>query len=331
MYKYTVDKTAFFCYTIIEVVTLSTGITSAVSQQVIIMAIYIAFGAILTKYKKLSQHGTKQMSFLLLHVVTPCVIISSFQGRNMDDMKELLTAFAISILIHIIAIFVAWLFFANKKKNLNWHINRFCVAYSNCGFMGIPLLAASLGAKGVFIGSAYLVVFNVFTWTQGLGMFVGSNGKVSFKKVIFSPGIIGIAISGIIMGLNLKLGTTLTTVVNGLASLNTPVAMILLGIYLGESEFVKAFKNINLYLVCFLRLIFVPVIIIGLMYVLKLDQTLSYALILSTACPCAAISAIFASEYGKDSGFASSVVSVSTLLSLLTLPFVAHIASMIIK
>ncbi len=312
-------------------VVLNTEITSAVSQQVIIMAIYIAFGAIFTKYKKLSNEGTKQMSFLLLHVVTPCVIISSFQGRNMDDMKELLTAFVLSTLIHIIAILVSYPFFLNKKKNKNWVIDRFCSPYSNCGFMGIPLLSAALGAKGVFIGSAYLVVFNIFTWTQGLGMFLGSNGKLSFKKVLLSPGIIGITISGIIMALNLNLGTTVTSVINGLAGLNTPVAMILLGIYLGESEFVKVLKIFNMYVVCFLRLIFIPLIIVALMYVLKLEQTLSFALVLSSSCPCAAISAIFASEYGKDSGYASSVVSISTILSLVTLPFMAYVASLVIK
>ncbi|MBR5508418.1 MAG: AEC family transporter [Clostridia bacterium] len=310
---------------------MNTGITSAVSQQVIIMAIYIIFGAILTKYKKLSQQGTRQMSFLLLHIVTPCVIISSFQGRSMDDMKELLTAFAISIMIHIIAIFVSWLFFLNKKKNSNWEVDRFCSAYSNCGFMGIPLLSAALGAEGVFFGSAYLVVFNIFTWTHGLGTFLGSNGKVSFKKVVFSPGIIGIAVSVIIILLNLNLGTTVTSIINGLAGLNTPVAMILLGIYLGESELFRVFKNINLYLVCFLRLILIPLVIIGIMYVANFDNTFSFSLVLSSACPCAALSAIFASEYGKDSGYASSVVSISTLLSLLTLPLMAYVASLVIK
>ena len=323
-------KVIFFAILLSEVVVLNTSITSAVSQQVIIMAIYIAFGAIFTKCKKLSRVGTKQMSFLLLHVVTPCVIISSFQGRSMEDMKELLTAFAISTVIHIIAIFVSWLFFLSKKKNSNWEVDRFCSAYSNCGFMGIPLLSAALGAEGVFFGSAYLVVFNIFTWTQGLGTFLGSNGKVSLKKVVFSPGIIGIAVSVIIILLNLNLGTTFTSVINGLAGLNTPVAMILLGIYLGESELFRVFKNINLYLVCFLRLILIPLVIIGLMYVMKLDSTLSFSLVLSSACPCAALSAIFASEYGKDSGYASSVVSISTLFSLLTLPLMAYVASMII-
>ena len=57
---------------------MNTDISMAVATQVIIMAIYIAIGFLLTKINFLSRNGTKQMSDLLINIVTPCVIIMAF-------------------------------------------------------------------------------------------------------------------------------------------------------------------------------------------------------------------------------------------------------------
>ncbi len=310
---------------------MQSGITSAVSNQVMLMAIYIAVGFVFTKLKMFSQKSSKQMTDLLLYIVTPCVIVKAFQdGYEADSASKLAVAFLLAIGFHVMMVLLTKLIYIKSKNKDRAVVDRFSISFSNCGFMGIPLLEAALGPEGVFAGSAYLAVFNVFVWTQGYKMFNSGNGKISYVKVFLNPGVIGVTLSAILVFSGIRLPSIATTAINGMSALNTPVAMVLLGIYLAETNLKVALSSLSLYGVCILRLIAMPLVIIGVMWLLKVEYMVAFATILSGACPCATISAIFAAQFGKNSGYASSVVAVSTVLSLVTLPFVAYVASTVL-
>ena len=308
------------------------NIVSAVANQVFIMALLMAIGFILTKTKILSSSGSRQMSHLLVNIVTPCVIVMAFQDKNSNNsLSDFMIAFFLCALIHLVFIILSKCFFIKSKNNDKKIINLSCSAYSNCGFMGLPLLGAAIGPAGVFIGSAYVAMFNIFIWTHCYGEFNKASGTSSLKKAFINPGIIGVVAALVLFTLNIQLPGAVYTTVNYMAQLNTPIAMLLLGIYLGESKIFASLKNPSIYIVCFFRLLVLPVIIIILLSFLPFNPTILMTLSLSCACPCAAITAIFASESGKDSGYASSVVAISTLFSLATLPLIAYFASMLIK
>ena len=77
-------------------------------------------------------------------------------------------------------------------------IERFSCLYSNCAFMGIPLIQGVYGTEGVFCLTAYVTMFNLCSWTHGVVMMKG--GKPNFKqmlKSLLSPSII-VTIIGII-------------------------------------------------------------------------------------------------------------------------------------
>lgn len=52
-------------------------------------------------------------------------------------------------------------------------VARMSAMYSNCGFMAFPLISAVLGEIGVFYGSAFVGMFNLFLWTQGRALLLG--------------------------------------------------------------------------------------------------------------------------------------------------------------
>ncbi|MRN27060.1 AEC family transporter, partial [Romboutsia ilealis] len=84
-------------------------------------------------------------------------------------VRGLLTAFAAAFAAHIIAILIAR-FLVPEKNNPNYYLDRFGSIYSNCGFIGIPLIYSVLGNEGVFYLTAYMTMFNLFTWTHGLSL-----------------------------------------------------------------------------------------------------------------------------------------------------------------
>ncbi|MDD2375100.1 MAG: hypothetical protein PHD23_07075, partial [Eubacteriales bacterium] len=71
-----------------------------VAEQVVILFLLIAVGLIMAKVKWVDDNGIRQMTQLLLMIVTPCVIIDSFQ---MDFSVDLLTGLVISVISAVVS------------------------------------------------------------------------------------------------------------------------------------------------------------------------------------------------------------------------------------
>lgn len=85
-------------------------------------------------------------------------------------------------------------------------VERFSVIYSNCGFIGIPLVQALFGNEGVFYLTAVMTAFNILVWTHGLFLFTGGE-KFSIKgllKALCSPSILAVPIGLICFLLRLR-------------------------------------------------------------------------------------------------------------------------------
>lgn len=307
------------------------NIAPLVAQQVFIMLVLIIVGFILTKNKIISQAGSKAFSDVLLTIVTPSVLIRAYQiDFDMSVVKEILLGFALSILTHVVFIALSYLIFRDRKDLYRQKVRRFTSIYTNCGFMGIPLLAATLGDKGVVVGSTYLAVFNVVVWTQGYYIYCEDFKLLSFKKLLKNPGVVGTCIALLLFFFRIRIGGVVKDAIGYVADLNTPLAMMVLGTYLARSELAKALKNIDIYLISFVRLLLLPVIILLLFRVIGVNYDIAICLILPAACPCAAIAAMFAEKAEMDPGLPSQIVSVTTIVSLATLPLLAYLASVIL-
>ena len=304
------------------------NITQLVAQQVAIMLILIIIGSILFKTKVISEKGSKEISNILLNIVTPALLIKAYQIEfDINILKDILLGFALSILIHLIFIVISKLIFFKVKDNYKKKILKFTNVYSNAGFMGIPLIAAALGDEGVIIGSTYLASFNIIVWTHGLILYSEDRKVLSFKNLLKNPGIIGVTLALVLFFFKIRLKGVFAQSVEYVADLNTPLAMILLGTYLANSNLKSALTNISTYVICFTRLILLPVIVMVVFCVLNVKYSIFMPLILPAACPCAAMAAIYAQKFGYDPGYPSQIVSFTTLVSILTLPFITYLST----
>jgi len=304
------------------------NIIQLVSQQVAIMLILIIVGSILFKTKVISEKGSKEIANILLNIVTPALLIKAYQvDFDVNVLIDIITGFGLSVLIHIIYILVSKFMFSGVKDNYNKTVLKFTNVYSNAGFMGIPLIAAALGDEGVIIGSTYLASFNIIVWTHGLLLYSQDKNVLSVKNLIKNPGIIGVTLALVLFFFQIRLKGVLAQSVEYVADLNTPLAMILLGTYLANSNLKSALTNISTYVICFTRLILLPVIVMVVFYFLDVKYSIFMPLILPAACPCAAMAAIYAQKFGYDPGYPSQIVSFTTLVSILTLPFITYLST----
>ncbi len=294
--------------------------------QVIILFILILLGVILNKTKILNDGAIKGMTDMVLYFVTPAAIINSFiREYSSKLLKNLGIGLIATIAAHILFIIIASLLIRSKKLERQ-KVLQFGVIFSNCGYMSLPLLDAVLGSDGVFYGATYIAVFQLVTWSYGVFLMGDGLKSVTPKKVLLSPGIIGFVIAVLIFVCRIPMPEVVKTPISYMASLNTPLPMIIIGFHLANSNVLSGLRDIKLLFATFLKLAVCPMLVVLLLYVCGLRGTMPLALSICASAPTAAITTMFAAKFGKDTGLSVTMVSLTTLLSVVSMPLVVTFA-----
>ena len=297
--------------------------------QVVTLFLLMAFGFAGGKTGLITKEGSKVMTNVLLYFVTPCLIVNSFNIEyDPERLMGLLTCLLASLLIHGGLIAAAILIFRGKEEKRN-RVLRFALVFSNAGYMGIPLQEAVLGEEGVFYGSVYIAVFNLTLWTFGVVCSTGNIKDISGKKLITNPGIIGVVLGILLFLLPLKLPAVISSVVGNMASLNTPLAMLIIGFFLAESNLLAALRDKGVYLVAFLRLIAAPLAVLGILYLCGVRDAVLVSLITAASAPVAAATSMFATRFDNDITLSVNLVTITTILSIATMPLIVAFAQLL--
>lgn len=300
--------------------------------QIIEMFLMIGIGMICYKKNIITDAGSSQVSTFIMTFVAPCVIIHSFQRSYDPDMfRQLITSFVLSVLLLVISIGIATLMFPKSKTD--YADKRMSVIFSNNGFMALPLLQALFGDSGVFIGSINIVVTNILIWTYGVWLLSrasGKNVKTDWRKIVFNPGTLGFYIGLLLFLTSTQLPMVLTDTVTFFSNLNTPLAMVVLGIYLAQSSLSDLLRDRSAYVICAGRLLLIPLITIALILLLPFDPEVSSVLLVSVSTPCAVASSMFAQMCGTNYRYAGRIIAFSTVVSAVTMPLVLSLYQMLL-
>lgn len=294
-------------------------------NQTLIMLILIIVGIICKKTKIITDDGNKELSKLVLTVVNPIVILMAYQKDYKPQLvKNLLIAFGLSILSYIILIVAAYLLIP-QKDGRETQIERFSAIYSNCGFMGIPLVNALFGSEGIFYLTAFLTVFNLVVWTHGIILISGERNLKNIVKVFYSPVIISIVLGIIMFFAQIRLPDIITDSLNFISNLNIPLAMIVSGVTIADTKILKLLKKPGIYYVSFLKLILLPLILIAAFSLFNVNEQVRITVLVAASAPAAAMCTLQCIRYEKNSLYASEIFAASTILSVVTLPIIVHI------
>ena len=298
-----------------------------VGQQVLILFILILTGYALGKKQIIGEAAGKALSDIALLLSTPCVIALSFEREfSVAVIKDLGFAVLMALAVHLIAIGVAQVLY--RKNTPRDRVLRASAVLSNAGFMGLPLQQAVLGEQGVFYGAAYVTVFTLTLWSYGLLTMDTSSRRLSAKKLFINPGVIGLVAGMVILLMPFELPTLIRTPMQHLGNLNTPIPMLFIGYSLSKVDLGRALRNRSYYLACAVRLLLVPVISIGILYLCGLRGTLLCSMAIAGSAPIAAAVSMFANRYGQDTETSANLVALSTVFSVITMPiFVALVQS----
>ena len=299
-------------------------------KQIVIMFIILIIGLGCSMKGLITKEGNKQLSAVALHIVNPLLIFMSYQSDYSSELLHgLLWSFLLSGISFGVMILLSTLII--KKKRPEHSLERFSAVYSNCGFIGIPLIRGIYGDEGVLYLTAYVTLFNILVWTHGLMTMKESRDMKSFLKAVRSPCVVAVFIGLIFYLLQIRLPEMLHTSLKYISDMNTPLAMLIAGSAAAQTNVVKALKNKGLYMVAAMKLVLLPLISLLVIQLFPAPSMVVMVVLIASACPVATTGTMFAIQYDKNPERCSEFFAVTTLLSGLTLPVVTTIGQLLIK
>lgn len=294
----------------------------------------IAIGWAAYRFKLVGESSVKGITNLLLFFVAPAVTIHAFQRPfDLGQLGHLGIAAVVDTGAFILTILIAKFVFLprfvqDKDKRVSL---KFGTVYTNAGFLGIPLTFALLGDEGVLYAVVYIAVFTVFVWTHGLSLFEDDGLTVlqKVKQAVLNPGIVGIVVALALYSLSLTLPTPISEAVDYLASMNTPLSMIVIGLSLASFSLRTVFSDGLVWFGTLMRNLVVPLLFVIVLWFIPIGHVAKLAILISVSTPVAATLVMFTVRSDRDSVFPTRLLCLSTLLSIVTLPAVLTLASVL--
>ena len=291
----------------------------AVISQLIALFLMILVGYAAARAQLITPEFRLRLSSLTLNTAAPCIIISSVLESESGVNRAAALGTGVlffAVMIALAAVLVRVLPVPRGQRALD----ELMLIFTNVGFMGIPVIQSLYGASGVALLSMFILVFNLVFFSYGVLLISGGlrlNLRALANACIFA------ALLALVFGLTgWHLPAPVETALAAVGSMNTPLAMMIIGASLAHSDLHAALTNPRLYRVCLLRMLVMPLAMLGTMALLPIDATLGGICVVLAAMPVAGNCAMISDLYTPEDMTASHAVILSTLLSAVTLPLV---------
>lgn len=301
------------------------------AKQVLQLLLMILAGAACCKWGVFKPAQKSVLANLLLYLVVPAMVLDSYLvDFDPATFHNLLLAFLLGALALFVGLAVAFLG--------TWGVNRqvrpimwFACAFSNAGYMGFPLIRALFGEEGLLYASGFVTVFNILIWTIGTTVLSGQvQPRQVVRNVVTCPCILAVAAGLILYLCRVPVPDVIAGPVGSIGDMNTPISMIVTGATIASSDLRKLLQNRNLFRTLAVRMLLIPAVTLLLFALLGIHGTVPTIVLLLEACPCAAITTMFAIQYHHDEDLAAGSVVFSTIGSIVVLPVYALLLTLLL-
>lgn len=331
-----------------------------VARQLAVMAIIVIVSFFFSRKNAFGKEASQYLSRLLLYVINPCMIVSTFDVEfSGQKLRSLGLAIGVSFAFHLAMIVLATLLFARKKSSQGQNslqgqeggrdsLSKIAIVFTNSGFIGIPLINGVFGGEGVFFLMGYILVFNVLLWVWGEWLMTGTMRPL---KVMANPNVLACGAGLAVFCLPFKMPYVIIEPLKMIGACNGAASMILLGLLFsgfggakeksGQGQEraapVKTFAK-PLARDVFLRLVVCPLILLGAtLFAMQAFSSVSQiqlimsVLFIAAACPVGMSVSSFAVVFKKDADYASLLVAVSSAACVVTIPLLVALLELFLR
>ncbi len=306
-------------------------ILETLMNSIILMAILMAVGYYLRSKSILNDDAENSLSFILVNITIPAMVIKAMYIKfSFEQVRTGLSLLGIAIIFHIILVGLGNLGSIRSKDEEKKKMFKFTVPLMNCGFMGFPLVNQLFGNGAMFYATMFQTPNIILMWTYGMSLMIGKDkDKSNMKDILLNPGMIGIYVGLFLYITQIKLPLFAVNLMDLLNNVTTVLAMIIIGSKIKTIGVRDSIVNRQAYYATFFRLVLSPLIMIIMFKFINFEPMIEQIFIIYAALPVATLMPILAQKYGSDGIFASKIVVINHLFSLVTIPLFFWLYSVI--
>lgn len=302
-----------------------------VLKQIAPLFLMMAIGIIVGWTRMVDSNFTRTMSAVSMNVLFPASIIKSFYAEVTTAMLR--EGLSLIIAGGVVLIVTFWLAYGMNRllglKVPSSNVTYFSLMFSNFGFVGVGMLTAIYGDKGLFYMTMFVLLlrfgFNSFG-TVIMQRNAGDSGRIDWRRALINPPIIALAVAVLVMVTRVRFPPVVETTMNALAGCLSPMGMLTIGMITSTFALRDFFSDPKAYILSGIRLLGIPLVGTILMWLAGMRGLMMTAAALTLALPAPANTSLMAERFGGDVKLGTQVVAITNLFSIVTVPIVVAVA-----
>lgn len=315
-----------------------------VSQFILIIGL-LAVGYVCRKLDVIDENAGKYLSKILLCLTIPATAIEAAIGKPLENLANVLVFLGIASALFVVVPLIGKLL----CKIIKWsEVYRLMLTFGNTGFVGIPVSAAVWGQESVFYVTLFMMTFNIAFFTWGVATMKRISGynanaealgrpKPSFKQRVaktwrdlLNPGIISALLALLIFLFQIPIQEDLARLISTVASINTPLAMIVIGASLASVPIKDIFNDKYVYLFAAIKLMALPALVLAVLAFCPIDPLLVGIFVVLECMPVAGNLSMIAIQYHGDINLVSKATALTTLFFIPSVLFWSYIVRLVV-
>lgn len=307
--------------------------TMVILQQMLVLFLVMLVGFLGERKGSLDDITSKKLSWIVVNIANPAMILSSLSGENRIPSQELVVTAMISIGMFLCLMGLA-VVLPNilKAKRSQYGVYRVMTVFSNIGFMGFPIISALYGKEALLYVSLFILPYNILIYTYGILCL--SSEEINLKSSLKKMGNIGVfaSLGALVLYFgNIVLPDLLSQAFDMFANLTAPLSMMVIGASFGTMSLRQMLTDVRLLIFAGIKLILIPVVGMWILVQFVGNSMLLGVCLVMLATPVGSMTAMLAQQYDCDRDLSSRGVALTTLLSVVTIPAVAQICKLFLK
>jgi predicted permease len=301
-----------------------------VINQVLTLFFLMAAGFACAKLKVAGPVMAEKFSTFIMNVSLPAMLLSSFQRPFSNELLgEAGAALAVSAGVYGFS-FLAAFFYPRilGMKGPERGVHRYAVIFSNCGFIGYPMVQSLLGPDYLFHAVLFNIPFSFLAYSVGAWL-ISKEGDEALSlswKTFANPSVIATLLGFMLFIFSVSIPGPLFQSVKMIGDITSPLSMIVIGITLAQANIKQVFGRWRIYVTVAVRLVVLPLLVLAAASALGISRPVLMLAVLIIAMPAASTTSIMASLYRVCPEEGSSLVFLSTTLCMFTIPLVLLLA-----
>lgn len=285
----------------------------------LMMFLLVGIGFFIRKKGIVNTEGRMNMIDLCLYITLPFNVLHSFLRKwDWNLFIACGVILLLSIGFNVISVFFSTILY--KKQEINRQKSlKYGTIISNSGFLGNPMVEGIYGSEGLLYAALFMLPVRIVMWTIGIAVFLKGRKEKLWKNVLTHPCIVAIYVGVIVMVCGIQFPTFVEKTIVGISGCNTPLSMMLIGMMLAEVK-PKGLIDKTMVFYTAIRLLVIPAVVFAITAFLPLDGMLRGITVIMAGMPAPITTALLSAKYGGDEKYATGMVFLSTISSLITLP-----------